>query len=142
MALRVLAPEERGGDGLDEGNNDASIVLEVRFGAFSALLTGDAPAASEQHFLPRILSPRIHVLKVGHHGSVTSTTQELLDRTAPETALISVGRRNRFGHPHPVVLEKLNRSGARFFRTDLEGALVVRARRDGSYGVSAQAAWD
>jgi len=136
MALRILAPDLGEEDGSDEGKNGASLVLEVRFGAFAALLTGDAPAASEERFLPELLSPRIQVLKVGHHGSSTSTTRELLERTNPETALISVGRRNRFGHPHKEVLARLRQTGAQVFRTDLGGPVVVRARRDGSYQVS------
>jgi competence protein ComEC len=144
MALRVLAPEDRedpeSREALEpeDGVNGASVVLEVRYGAFSALLTGDAPAASEERFLRRILSPRIQVLKIGHHGSYTSTTSELLERVDPETALISVGRRNRFGHPHPAVLGRLGHAGVRVFRTDREGDLVVRARREGSYRVSTE----
>lgn len=141
MALRVLAPDgrergrEEGGEG---GNNGASIVIEVRFGAFSALLTGDAPTLSEDRFVSRVLSPRIQVLKVGHHGSSTSTSAQLLERTSPEVALISVGRRNRFGHPDRSVLARLRAGGASSFRTDLAGNLAVRARRDGSYSVTTQ----
>jgi len=138
MALRVLAPGDLEEDGADNERNDVSLVLEIRFGAFAALLTGDAPAASEERFLQRLLSPRVQVLKVGHHGSATSTTRELLERANPETALISVGKRNRFGHPHPAVLDLLRQAGTQVFRTDLGGVLVVRARRDGSHAVSAQ----
>ncbi len=138
MALRFLAPEVPAEDGAGEGNNAASLVLEVRFGAFALLLAGDAPAASEERFLPRLLAPRFQVLKVGHHGSTTSTTYELVSRTNPEAALISVGRRNRFGHPHPEVLARLRETGARVFRTDLHGTLTVKARRDGTYSVSSQ----
>ncbi|MCJ7630135.1 MAG: DNA internalization-related competence protein ComEC/Rec2 [Longimicrobiales bacterium] len=137
MAVRVLAPK-REDSGPTDDRNDASLVLEIRFGAFAALLTGDAPAASEERFLPRILSPRIQVLKVGHHGSSTSTTSELLERVDPGTALISVGKRNGFGHPHPATLARLRQAGARLFRTDEGGVVVVRARQDGSYRVSAE----
>ena len=140
MALRILAPgrpEEKGGEEEEgEGANGASIVLEVRFGAFSALLTGDAPAASEARFLDGVLSPSTQVLKVGHHGSRTSTSHELLERTNPETALISVGRRNRFGHPDPRVLSRLAEGGAQIFRTDVNGILTIRARSDGSHVLS------
>jgi len=136
MALRVLAPgKPEQGEG-DEGANGASVVLEVRFGAFSALLTGDAPAASEAQFLAGVLSPSTQVLKVGHHGSLTSTSHELLKRTNPEMALISVGRRNRFGHPDPRVLSRLREGGVQIFRTDLNGILTIRARPDGSYALS------
>jgi competence protein ComEC len=138
MALRVLSPEEPEEASSDEGRNGASLVLEVRFGAFAALLTGDAPLPSEARFLPRILSSQVQVLKVGHHGSATSTSAELLERVNAEAALISVGRGNRFGHPAPQVLARLERGGVRVVRTDRDGTLVVRARRNGAYTLSAR----
>lgn len=119
----------------EDGANAASLVLEVRYGRFSALLTGDAPTAVEEAVLPRLISPRVQVLKVGHHGSRTSTSPELLERTAPEVALISVGARNRYGHPAPEILGRLKGEGVRIFRTDEDGTLVLRARRDGRYRV-------
>ena len=133
MALRVLAPTEE--DSRSSDANDASLVLEVRYGRFSALLTGDAPTESEERFLERILSDGIQVLKVGHHGSATSTGPALLERIRPETALISVGRRNRFGHPSAPVLARLHRMGSEVLRTDRMGNVVVRVRRDGSYSL-------
>jgi competence protein ComEC len=141
VAVRVVGPEGEGREGAPrtagavDGSNDSSVVLEIRFGAFAALLTGDAPAAGELLFLPRLLSPRAQVLKVGHHGSHTSTSQELVERIRPETALVSVGLRNRYGHPHREVLDRLQEAGARVLRTDRDGTVVVRARRDGSYRV-------
>jgi competence protein ComEC len=141
VAVRVVGPEGEGREGAPrtagavDGSNDSSVVLEIRFGAFAALLTGDAPAAGELLFLPRLLSPRAQVLKVGHHGSHTSTSQELVERIRPETALVSVGLRNRYGHPHREVLDRLQEAGARVLRTDRNGTVVVRARRDGSYRV-------
>jgi competence protein ComEC len=135
MALRVLAPEGSGASHGEDGANGASLVLELRFGAFSALLTGDAPVSSEIRFLPRILSPRIQLLKVGHHGSSTSTATALLQRIRPRLALISAGRRNRYGHPHRDVLERLGEAGTRILRTDRDGILVVRGRRDGSFRI-------
>ena len=138
MALRILAPEDEEEAQGDEGRNGASIVLEVRFGSFAALLTGDAPVSSEALFLPRLLSSHVQVLKVGHHGSATSTGSDLLERADPEAALISVGRGNRFGHPAPEVLTRLERGGVRVVRTDLGGTLVVRAHRDGGYTLSAR----
>jgi competence protein ComEC len=138
MAIRVLAPEDSLPGVDEEGNNAASVVLEIRFGAFAAILAGDAPALSEGVFLPRIRSERVQLLKVGHHGSSTSTTPALLRRIHPMVALISAGRRNRFGHPHPEVLSLLAEHDVQVFRTDRHGTLTVRARPDGSYTVSAQ----
>jgi competence protein ComEC len=133
VALRVVAPDREDEGSWGEDANIASIVLELRFGGFAALLTGDAPDSSERRFLSRLLSPRFQLLKVGHHGSSTSTSRELLDRADPEVALISVGRRNRFGHPAPGVLGRLSARGTRILRTDTHGTLVVKARPDGSY---------
>jgi competence protein ComEC len=65
------------------------------------------------------------VLKVAHHGSRTSSTPEFLAATRPAIAAISVGSRNPYGHPHPSVLERIVRTGARVYRTDLDGAIVV-----------------
>lgn len=147
LALRVLWPPGAGAlkdpatlrqmEALEagEGANARSIVLELRYGDFSALLTGDAPAPVEEEVLSRILSPGIRVLKVGHHGSRTSTSPELLERISPELALVSVGGRNRYGHPHAEVLHRLQAGGAGVGRTDRSGTLTLRARRDGTFAV-------
>jgi competence protein ComEC len=119
----------------EEGANAVSLVLELRYGRFSALLTGDAPTAVEEAILPGLKAAEVQVLKVGHHGSRTSTSPELLERISPEVALISVGARNRYGHPDPGILRRLEKGGVRVLRTDEEGTLVLRARRDGRYQV-------
>jgi competence protein ComEC len=119
----------------EDGANALSLVLELRYGEFSALLTGDAPVAVEEAFLSRILSPRIQALKVGHHGSRTSTSPELLERLSPEVALISVGGRNRYGHPHGEVLRRLEAEGVGVFRTDRLGTVWLRARKDGGFEI-------
>ncbi|HSG46349.1 MAG TPA: hypothetical protein VLA43_00915, partial [Longimicrobiales bacterium] len=113
---------------------DASVVIWVRFGAFDALLTGDVPVEVERA-VSRELPGGIEVLKVAHHGSDTSTDSLLLARAGPSLALLSVGRGNRYGHPHPDVLARLHRAGIEVRRTDLEGTLRVRARRDGTFTV-------
>jgi len=110
--------------------NDDSFVLEVRHGRRSFLLMGDAEHEAEAELLrdhPGAL--RADVLKVGHHGSRTSTGQAFLDRVRPRVATISCGVRNRFGHPSPEVMARLAGFGARALRTDLLGA--VRVRTDG-----------
>jgi competence protein ComEC len=120
----------------DVETNATSVVLRMSFGAFDALLTGDAYKDVERALLPH-LSP-IEVLKVGHHGSDTSTDSLFLETTRPELAVISVGRDNRYGHPTPEVMGRLERSGASVRRTDQEGSLAILARGDGSYTVSSQ----
>jgi competence protein ComEC len=101
--------------------NDDSVVLRVAYGSFRALLTGDVEAAGEQALAPG----RVTVLKVAHHGSGTSTTDQLLDAARPELAVISVGGGNPFGHPAGVVLERLRRHGTRMMRTDVDGTVFV-----------------
>ena len=115
-------------------SNAQSVVLLVRYGEFEALLTGDAPVAVEEAILDDLPSD-LEVLKVGHHGSNTSTSPLLLAQTSPEVAVISVGARNRYGHPHTDVLTRIIESGARILRTDLSGDIVIRARRGGLYDV-------
>ena len=105
--------------------NDDSLVAEVRYGEVSLLLTGDASAAVERAILPQLAPARVRLLKVGHHGSRTSTFQELLDRWKPQIAIISCGRGNRFGHPAPEVLARLQAAGARVYRTDRDGEITV-----------------
>ena len=81
------------------------------------------------------LPSELEVLKVGHHGSTTSTSPSLLARTSPELAVISVGSRNRYGHPYGEVVSRIIDSGARVLRTDLSGDIVIRARRGGLHEV-------
>jgi competence protein ComEC len=110
----------------DRGPNDNSLVVRIRYGRRAILLAGDAEHEAE-HELVRTsrASLRADVLKVGHHGSRTSTTREWLEAVAPSTAVISCGIRNRFGHPHASTLATLGGAGARILRTDLDGAVVV-----------------
>jgi len=132
VVLEILHPP----DSLppDVESNATSVVLRLSFGDFDALLTGDAYTDVERA-LASALGP-LEVLKVGHHGSDTSTDSLLLARVRPEVALVSVGRSNRYGHPSPRVLDRLERGGAEVRRTDLEGTLSVVARPDGRYEVA------
>jgi competence protein ComEC len=110
----------------DRGPNDNSFVLRITYGLRSLLLVGDAEAEEEGILLRSVPgSLRADVLKVGHHGSRTSSSPEFLAAVNPKEAVISVGRRNRFGHPHASTLEALASSGARVWRTDVAGAVTV-----------------
>jgi competence protein ComEC len=112
--------------------NDNSVVLRLDFGSFGALFLGDAPAAVEEDLAERHGAQlRATLVKVGHHGSTTSTGEVLLDVARPSLALVTVGRRNRYGHPAPSVLLRLARHEVRVLRTDRLGNITVRARRDG-----------
>jgi competence protein ComEC len=110
----------------DRGPNDNSFVLRIRYGVRAMLLVGDAEAEEEGVVLAAARDRlRADVLKVGHHGSRTSSSPALVDAVAPREAIISVGRRNRFGHPGEATLATLSQAGARVWRTDRDGAVVV-----------------
>ena len=125
---RVLYPTQEDADApLPEGDiNNGSIVLRLEFGGFAALLTGDAEAPIESLLDSRGLLQAVDVLKVGHHGSNSSTTPELVDAIHPSVAIISVGAGNEYGHPAPETLATFaSRPGIAVFRTDLQGDVEV-----------------
>jgi competence protein ComEC len=106
--------------------NDASIVVRVRHGAVSALLVGDAERAEEEWLVRRYGgSLEATVLKVGHHGSRTSSSADFLDAVRPAVAMISVGALNSFGHPSPETLQALASRRVRLLRTDQDGTVVL-----------------
>jgi competence protein ComEC len=111
--------------------NDDSVVLRMQYGKASALLEGDAETPSEATMLAAGLVHPVTLLKVGHHGSRTSTTQAFVDAAAPEDAVISVGRRNTFGHPRAEVIGRLAVEGAHVFRTDEFGLTSFLLTADG-----------
>jgi competence protein ComEC len=105
--------------------NDDSMVLRLRFGLVEILLTGDAGPEFESAFTRDPDSPPIRVLKVGHHGSKTSSSERFLDAYAPTAAVVSAGQGNLFGHPAPVVIGRLSQRDIDVFRTDRDGAIVI-----------------
>ncbi|HEY4013140.1 MAG TPA: DNA internalization-related competence protein ComEC/Rec2 [Polyangiaceae bacterium] len=109
----------------DRGPNDNSLVLRVTYGRRSMLFVGDAEREEETWMLARGAMLRADVLKVGHHGSRTSSSPAFLDAVSPLAAVISVGSRNRFGHPSAITLAGLAARGTRVWRTDRDGAVTV-----------------
>jgi competence protein ComEC len=105
--------------------NDDSIVAELRWRDVSVLLTGDIGKAVERTLSTAIPPVPLRIVKVPHHGSLTSSTPELLRAIAPRLAVVSAGRANHFGHPVPEVLERYRAAGAEVFRTDRDGAVTV-----------------
>lgn len=105
--------------------NDTSIVLKVQYGETSFLFTGDAEREAEQAMLDRGADLSATVLKVGHHGSDTSTTYPFLREVMPQYAVISVGAGNSYGHPTAETLSRLRDAGATIFRTDLQGDIFA-----------------
>ena len=128
VEVRALSPFEVHYDDY----NDTSILLHVQYGTTAALLAGDATELSERiaikafpdHYL------RANVLKVGHHGSKTSTSNRFLSAVKPELAVVSVGAENGYGLPDESVLQRLLDAGARVLRTDKDG--TVRIALDGT----------
>ncbi len=105
--------------------NDDSLVLELRWRDVSVLLTGDIGKAVESAVATSLAPSPLRVVKVPHHGSLTSSSEALLRDLHPSVAVFSVGRGNHFGHPAPEVVERYRAVGAEIFRTDQDGAVTV-----------------
>ena len=137
FALKILSPQERMGDelvwqkGTDEqvlgayaypdNTNEASIVTFLSYGNFDVLLPGDISSQIEGVIE---VEKEIEVLKIAHHGSKYSSSEEYLERMSPDLAVISVGK-NSYGHPTKKVLERLENLGIKMLRTDLEGEIEI-----------------
>ena len=127
-------------DPLTGDANGDSIVLRLSCGSVDVLLTGDATANSEASMLgDPSLNLDAQVLKVGHHGSSTSTTNAFLDAVRPHDAVISVGAGNTYGHPSPDTLSRLAAHGATVYRTDLNGTVILTSDCN-TYSISATGA--
>lgn len=107
------------------GNDSCASVL-FHWGKCDTLITGDLSAAAERQLINDYELPDLEVLIVGHHGSKHSTCTELLEATAPDVAVISVGAENSYGHPTDEVLERLKQAGCAIYRTDLHGTITYR----------------
>jgi len=125
--VTVLNPD--GTRSLDEpppmGENEESLVLRLDWRGFSLLLTGDLGRPGEERILASRAPVRVLALKVGHHGSRFSSTEEFLSAARAAVAVISVGARNAFRHPTPEALGRLEAAGTRIYRTDRDGAVIL-----------------
>ena len=121
IQMTVVAPNRSGHSNL----NDYSIVLHMQYGDTSFLFTGDAESVSENEMVNNSLNLSADVLKVGHHGSRTSSTDRFLDAVMPFAAVIQVSAGNQFGHPHPEVLARFEERGVRVLRNDEKGTIVM-----------------
>ena len=131
--LEVLFPD-REAYGFE--TNMASLVLKLVYGENSFLLTGDSPKAIEEYLISLEVDPYppvggggldVDVLKLGHHGSKTSSSDYYVGITSPEVAVISVGENNRYGHPHQEVLNILDEFEIKVMRTDLQGTISIQS---------------
>jgi beta-lactamase superfamily II metal-dependent hydrolase len=121
--LTFLAPN---GDRYEDLNNN-SIVVKLKYGNNSFIFMGDAEDISEGEILKKQLDIKADILKIGHHGSRSSTTQEFLDKVNPKYAVISCEKGNDYGHPHKETLTKLNDKNINVFRTDLNGTIIAES---------------
>ena len=119
----LLAPNSTGYQDI----NDYSAVLRLVYGKNSFLFTGDAETQSESEMLHLGSQLKVDVLKVGHHGSRTSSTLAFLKLVAPTYAVISVGKGNSYGHPTQEALDRLSSIGATVYRTDESGTIVCES---------------
>ena len=127
--LLILFPDR---DVLKMDTNDASIVAKLVYRNTSFLFTGDSPSKIEEYlaFLDKDSSADeldVDVLKVGHHGSKTSSSELFISSVSPAYAIISAGKNNRYGHPHQEILERLRAAGSVILRTDLDGRVIFKS---------------
>jgi competence protein ComEC len=118
----------------EKNQNNSSVVIKVIYGHSSILLVGDAEVPTEQRMVPRystFLSSNI--LKVGHHGSITSSSEEFLKEVSPQTALVSVGIHNKFRHPSPFTIWRMKSHSIDIKRTDKSGAIILES--DGTHWI-------
>lgn len=128
VRIEVVAPDDRFVE--DDDKNNASIVIRLTYGQVSFLLTSDAEAKLEEAILDSGVALSSTFLKVGHHGSNTSSTEAWLDAVNAQIGVISVGEGNRYDHPRQEVLDRLAQYGIEIYRTDLQGTITVTT--DGS----------
>ena len=128
----ILSPEAN-----NQGDaNNGSIVLYTELGGLRWLFTGDLEAEGEEKLIKKNPTLVVDVLKVGHHGSKSSTTEDFLESVSPKWAIISVGENNRYQHPHREVLERLKNKEIDIFRTDQLGAITYTFRKEtGTFSV-------
>ncbi|KOM96450.1 hydrolase [Clostridium botulinum] len=108
-----------------ENTNDSSAVVKLTHGNTKFLFTGDAEKTSEKDILNSNEDLSSNVLKVGHHGSHSSSSKEFLDKIDPKIAIISCGKNNDYGHPHKETMKELNKRNIEVYRTDIDGNIVL-----------------
>ena len=123
MTVTILGPVEDS----YKSTNDYSVVMRLEFGETTFMMTGDAEEIAEEDILGFFGADALDcdVLKVGHHGSNTSTSKAFLEAVTPELAVISCGEGNKYGHPHVETLTKLTAASAEIYRTDEWGSVVI-----------------
>ena len=107
-----------------DNENDNSNVIYTEFDGYKFMFMGDASSTIEKEILNKYNLPDIDVLKVGHHGSKTSSSNEFINEINPKYSIISVGKNNRYGHPNKEVLDNLKKS--KIYRTAQDGSIILK----------------
>lgn len=118
LSIDIVAPNDDSYTNL----NNYSAILKITYKNKSFLFTGDAEALSENEITDDISAD---VIKVGHHGSNTSSSEKFINKVKPQYAIISVGKNNDYNHPHQTIINRLEKYGAKIYRTDLNGTIVI-----------------
>ena len=124
VRVEVLGPDDEFVQD-DNDTNNASIVIRLTYGSVSFMFTGDAEDPEEEAILASGADLRSAILKVGHHGSRSSTSETFLAAVDPQIGVISAGANNQFGHPHQEVLDRLEQGGVQIYRTDQGGTITI-----------------
>lgn len=122
ICIDVFSPSE---DFLSENLNEYSPIIKLTFIDTSFIFTGDAEESNEISLTSKNYDLKCNVLKIGHHGSSTSSSEEFLKACNPDAAIISVGKNNSYGHPSKEVLNRLKKLDIEIYRTDLMGSIVL-----------------
>ena len=123
--LTILFPAASTAGSFVKNPNDNSVVIMLEYKEKRFLFTGDAESATERKLVGMGTDLKADVLKVGHHGSNTSTTEGFLSEIKPQVAVIEVGAKNRYGHPRKEVLGRLEKNGIKYYRTDTDGTVEI-----------------
>jgi competence protein ComEC len=121
--VEIFSPNSSSYDNL----NNYSPIIKISYKETSFLFTGDAEKLSEKEVLEKGYAIQSDVLKIGHHGSSSSTSKEFLNKVNPKMAVISVGKNNDYGHPHKETISSLKNKGIKYFRTDEEGTITLES---------------
>jgi len=123
--LTILHPFESVAGDNPKNPHDDVVVAVLKYGELEVMLTGDMETEVERRLIMDGYNLDSDVLKVGHHGSKTSSSEEFLTAVSPETAIIQVGEKNRYGHPSSEILERLENYGIKYYRNDLNGDIKL-----------------
>ncbi|HEX2923299.1 MAG TPA: ComEC/Rec2 family competence protein [Chloroflexota bacterium] len=126
IQTQILEPEDPLFSKVDSLTNNNGVVLRITYGTVSTLLTGDLGKEGEERLLSHKEDIQSQILKIGHHGSESSSTNAFLEAVNPEVGLISVGSGNSYGHPHRPTLQRLERHKVTVYRTDQNGTIQLR----------------